>query len=126
MINRRSRINEELHVAIDREVIKVGIIEFDEDYWFPFIFDPRKNFLVDAFGRDIPIDEPQAPNDKENELEDEKEHQNEKESMETPTIPEEKTTATTELHSNNNNTNQESQIPVMISLETVDMTADQI
>ncbi|CAH1446424.1 unnamed protein product [Lactuca virosa] len=36
---RRTRINEEAVVATDDHIIKVGVVEFDED-WFPFQFDP--------------------------------------------------------------------------------------
>ncbi|KAL4590676.1 hypothetical protein LXL04_003616 [Taraxacum kok-saghyz] len=47
--HRKNRINDEVYVDIDTEVIKIGVIEFDEDYWFPFQFDPRKSFLEKEF-----------------------------------------------------------------------------
>lgn len=42
LTNRKSRINEEIHVAFENKVYTLGIIEFDED-WFPFNFDPSED-----------------------------------------------------------------------------------
>ncbi|KAL4580478.1 hypothetical protein LXL04_016672 [Taraxacum kok-saghyz] len=50
----RARINTEFHVACENEIMRVGVIEFDED-WFPFRFDPREIYLEDAYGRDVVI-----------------------------------------------------------------------
>ncbi|CAH1445526.1 unnamed protein product [Lactuca virosa] len=36
-------INDEIFVAFEGELIKLGIIEFDED-WFPFKFDPSEDY----------------------------------------------------------------------------------
>ncbi|KAL4585399.1 hypothetical protein LXL04_010019 [Taraxacum kok-saghyz] len=49
LTHRKNRINDEIYVAIDAEVIKIGVIEFDENYWFPFYFDLRKDFLEKEF-----------------------------------------------------------------------------
>lgn len=38
-----TRINDEIFVAFEGEIIKLGIIEFDED-WFPFTFDPSQDY----------------------------------------------------------------------------------
>ncbi|CAH1452310.1 unnamed protein product [Lactuca virosa] len=43
LTTRRTRINEEVEVATDDQITKVGVVEFDED-WFPFQFDSSKNF----------------------------------------------------------------------------------
>ncbi|CAI9294616.1 unnamed protein product [Lactuca saligna] len=40
---RRKRINEEILVAVEGEILKLGIIEFDED-WYPFKFDLDDDF----------------------------------------------------------------------------------
>lgn len=37
------RINEKIFVSFEGELIKLGIIEFDE-YWFPFKFDPNEDY----------------------------------------------------------------------------------
>lgn len=39
----RRRINEEITILADGRCIKIGIIEFDEE-WFPFKFDPQEKF----------------------------------------------------------------------------------
>ncbi|CAI9268360.1 unnamed protein product [Lactuca saligna] len=38
----RARINDEIHASFEGKVFKLGIIEFDED-WFPFRFDPPED-----------------------------------------------------------------------------------
>ncbi|CAI9294135.1 unnamed protein product [Lactuca saligna] len=43
LTSRKTRVNEELQVAIDGRVLKIGIIEFDED-WFPFRFDKSEDY----------------------------------------------------------------------------------
>ncbi|CAH1432198.1 unnamed protein product [Lactuca virosa] len=43
LTERRTRINEEIFVSFEGELIKLGIIEFDED-WFPFKFDPNEDY----------------------------------------------------------------------------------
>nr|KAJ0195626.1 hypothetical protein LSAT_V11C700343790 [Lactuca sativa] len=43
LTSRKTRINEELQVVIDGRVFKIGIIEFDED-WFPFRFDKSEDY----------------------------------------------------------------------------------
>ncbi|CAH1416400.1 unnamed protein product [Lactuca virosa] len=42
LTTRRTRINDEIHAAFEGKVYKLGIIEFDED-WFPFRFDPPED-----------------------------------------------------------------------------------
>ncbi|KAL4588391.1 hypothetical protein LXL04_001275 [Taraxacum kok-saghyz] len=44
LTSRRARINDEIHAAFEGIVYKLGVIEFDED-WFPFRFDPTEDFL---------------------------------------------------------------------------------
>ncbi|KAL4567502.1 hypothetical protein LXL04_023087 [Taraxacum kok-saghyz] len=55
LTKRRARINDELYVAINDTLIKIGFIEFDED-WFPFRFDSSKIFYEDEYGRDVVMD----------------------------------------------------------------------
>ncbi|CAH1441469.1 unnamed protein product [Lactuca virosa] len=43
LTTRRKRINEEILVAVEGEILKLGIIELDED-WYPFKFDPDDEF----------------------------------------------------------------------------------
>ncbi|KAL4567770.1 hypothetical protein LXL04_023363 [Taraxacum kok-saghyz] len=110
MTSRKSRINEEVQVVIEKKLINMGIIEFDEDYWFPFLFDPRKNFLVDAYGKDVASNEPQASVDKEDELEN-GEIPADKEPVNRTQEAEKTTTETIETDSDVNNTNQEMPTP---------------
>ncbi|KAI3753158.1 hypothetical protein L2E82_25204 [Cichorium intybus] len=37
---KRSRIDEEISCSIDGKIFKIGVTEFDDNYWFPFKFDP--------------------------------------------------------------------------------------
>ncbi|CAH1445011.1 unnamed protein product [Lactuca virosa] len=43
LTTRRKRINKEILVAVEEEILKMGIIEFDED-WYAFKFDPNDDF----------------------------------------------------------------------------------
>ncbi|CAH1418163.1 unnamed protein product [Lactuca virosa] len=43
LTSRKTRINDELQVSIDGRVLKIGITEFDED-WFPFRFDKSEDY----------------------------------------------------------------------------------
>ncbi|CAI9290822.1 unnamed protein product [Lactuca saligna] len=56
--SRRTQINDEIHAAFEGKVYKLGIIEFNED-WFPFRFDP----LEDGKGKMAVDDETSAKND---------------------------------------------------------------
>ncbi|CAI9269380.1 unnamed protein product [Lactuca saligna] len=44
LTTRRNRINDEIRVAFEGKVYKLGIIEFDED-WFPFRFDDDEDYV---------------------------------------------------------------------------------
>ncbi|KAL4571144.1 hypothetical protein LXL04_017895 [Taraxacum kok-saghyz] len=62
-----------IYVSIDTDVIKVGVIEFDEDYWFPFLFDTRKDFLEKEFSNNTEERqnrEDASENNKQNDAED--------------------------------------------------------
>ncbi|KAL4564841.1 hypothetical protein LXL04_028913 [Taraxacum kok-saghyz] len=59
LTDRRTRINDEALVSINGEVLKIGIIKFDEDS-YPFRFDETKNFYVDEYGNEICM-EPEKP-----------------------------------------------------------------
>ncbi|KAL4556405.1 hypothetical protein LXL04_039056 [Taraxacum kok-saghyz] len=50
--NHRARINDEIHVACDKEILIVGVIEFHED-WFLFWFDHREIYPEDEYCRDV-------------------------------------------------------------------------
>lgn len=43
LTTRKARINEEIHISYDGKVTRLGIVEFDED-WFPFRFDPSEDY----------------------------------------------------------------------------------
>lgn len=43
LIDRCTKINEEIYVTTEGEVIKVAVVEFDED-WFMFCFDTSKEY----------------------------------------------------------------------------------
>ncbi|KAL4592631.1 hypothetical protein LXL04_005634 [Taraxacum kok-saghyz] len=51
--DRRSRINDEIHVNDGGKVIKLGIIEFDEMYRNPFRFDSTPNPYEDEYGNEV-------------------------------------------------------------------------
>ncbi|CAI9299123.1 unnamed protein product [Lactuca saligna] len=42
LTSRRTRINDEIQASFEGKIYKLGIIEFDED-WFPFKFDPSED-----------------------------------------------------------------------------------
>ncbi|KAL4592613.1 hypothetical protein LXL04_005614 [Taraxacum kok-saghyz] len=56
LTDRRTRINEEVYVEIEGQLLEIGVIEFDED-WFPFKFDPRENYFEDDYGRDVNVND---------------------------------------------------------------------
>lgn len=57
LTTKRTRINEEIHVAFDGKVYTLGIIEFDED-WFPFRFDPSEDYLIAPMNQEVNQEEP--------------------------------------------------------------------
>ncbi|KAL4575220.1 hypothetical protein LXL04_022062 [Taraxacum kok-saghyz] len=56
LTERKSRINDELYVEVEGRLTKIGIIEFDDE-WFPFNFDPRENCFEDEYGRDVNVED---------------------------------------------------------------------
>ncbi|KAI3500438.1 hypothetical protein L1887_36259 [Cichorium endivia] len=54
---RRSRINEEVMCSIDGKTFKIGVIEFDDSYWFPFKFDPPPEVNTNESSDDDDIDD---------------------------------------------------------------------
>ncbi|CAH1442510.1 unnamed protein product [Lactuca virosa] len=51
LTSRKTRINDELHVGMDGKVFKIGITEFDEE-WFPFRFDTSEDYYEIPDGDD--------------------------------------------------------------------------
>ncbi|KAL4589625.1 hypothetical protein LXL04_002533 [Taraxacum kok-saghyz] len=56
LTERKSRINDEVYVEVEGRLTKIGIIEFDEE-WFPFKFDPTENNFEDEFRRDVNVED---------------------------------------------------------------------
>ncbi|CAI9286938.1 unnamed protein product [Lactuca saligna] len=47
LTTRRAIINEEIHISQEGKVFKLGIVEFNKN-WFPFIFDPSEDYYEDS------------------------------------------------------------------------------
>ncbi|CAH1431489.1 unnamed protein product [Lactuca virosa] len=54
---KRARINEEFTAIFKGKMLKLGIIEFDEEYWVPFRWDPNPDFYEKRSDSDDDDDE---------------------------------------------------------------------
>ncbi|KAL4564517.1 hypothetical protein LXL04_028581 [Taraxacum kok-saghyz] len=124
LTHRKNRINDEIYIEIDNDVIKIGVIDFDEDYWFPFHFDPRKGFLETEFGKDIEVEHKGETVGKDDDMEECKIHPEMEAEVQGETMPiQDKDTPNTKPDSTKElEINDEQQTPV-VEKATTDLTS---